>query len=208
MKARGRALPWGSYLAAWAVLVGLSYYGHGWLAARGSPTLVQRESFVERLLGPFASLAASVQLVRAERALREGRPGVGFARIDSALRLDPGAPEGWSYLAYHLILERGSKQREPDPELRLAWILQGLEVLERGQGSARQPELLAFERGLYLSHLLSADPELDWPQGARPSWGSAAEAFERAAAGGHPLGLELAQKARERATGASEPQDD
>ena len=79
------------------------------LRSAGSP---RPDSFAGRLLGPITSLAASVQWVRAEHALRSGRSGEGYALAESALELQPTSTEAWSFLAHHFLFERASPASE------------------------------------------------------------------------------------------------
>ena len=68
-------------------------------------------TFVARLFGPVASLAASGQWVRVHLALEDGRPEVAYSRAELAFELDPGATSAWSFLASHLAHDRASAER-------------------------------------------------------------------------------------------------
>jgi hypothetical protein len=154
------------------------------------------EGLLRRLLGPVASLAASAQWVRADLAFREGREELGFARAQTALLLDPGAAEGWNFLAWHQGYDLASPEREPDPSRRLAWLRAGMETAARGERVAREPADLALLQGLMLAKTAAIDPRLAWPGGERGMWRDAAEHFERAGSLGAPLGAALAANAR------------
>ena len=157
----------------------------------------------ERLLGPIASLAASVQWVRFDLALRDGRFERAYARADAALALDPVSPEGWLTLGRHLVTYRASPENEPDPARRAAWIRAGLEVLAEGERESNAPGELALAQGVFLAFYVAAiageaPRELDWPGGERGALEEAREAFGRAAGHGHPraaAGLEAVEAA-------------
>jgi hypothetical protein len=183
----------------------------GWLAAAGLLALsavldpsvpAQRSSSVAlRLLGPVAELAARVQWVRARASMVAGRTDLALARGEVAIELDPGDTSGWTDLAWHLALERGSLQRERDPVRRLAWIRAGLDLARRGEERAREPGELALWQGLVLVQLAREDEPPDWPGGVAGLWADAAEHFERAARLGQRDGAELARGARARISG-------
>jgi hypothetical protein len=156
-------------------------------------------SFALRLLGPIASLAASVQWVRVDSAIRAGRTDVALARAETALAIDPGSTVGWNFLSRYMALDLGSRAREPDTQRRLAWIKAALAVAERGEKSARAPSELALWRGLVLSTVVAYDEDLPWPGGAAGKWNDAAACFDRAAALGDPEAAQMAAIVRAKA---------
>ena len=151
-----------------------------------------------RMLGPIASAAASVQWVRVDLALRAGRLDLALARAENALRLDPGATEGWMYLGRHLAFDRASVAREPDPARRRAWIEAGLDLARRGIETAREPEELHLWRALVLVKVVETDEELPWPGGAEAMLEEAARACDRAAELGQPDAAEIGVSVRRR----------
>lgn len=160
-------------------------------------------SALERLLGPVAGLAAGVQWVRFDVALARGDTARAYARAESALRLEPGDPRGWIFFAHHLVYERGSVLREPDPAIRARWIEAGLDTLRRGEKETDDPGALLFERGVALAFQASlADEDRAWPRSAAQAWRLAAEAFESAAQLGTLRAAEAAGLARARAEAA------
>ena len=194
-----KALPYSARLVLWLA---------GWAAALALGFACLRElaiarpagrapPFLERLLGPVASLAASLEWARSDYALRQGRTAIAYSRAETALRLDPGDPQGWMFLAHHFIYGRAGIDREPDAAARRRWILTGLDVLDRGERSSRDPAALAFERGIACAFLASLpDADRAWPASAKAAWGAAAEAFERAASLGHHRAEAAAARAR------------
>ena len=179
-------------LCAWAVLP----------AQAGSAT-ARPAAPIERLLGPVAGLAASVQWVRFDLALRRGDTARAYARAEGALRLDPGDARGWIFLARHLAYERGSVLREPDRDARARWVEAGLATLRRGEPLARDPGALLFERGVVLAFQASlSDEDRALPRDEAEAWVQAAEAFEAAAAQGAPDAAQAAALARGRAVEA------
>jgi hypothetical protein len=96
------------------------------------------DSLIERLVGPIASLAANLEWVRVDDALRLGRPELAYARAEIALAIAPGDAEGWMFLAHHFAYERASIRREPDRAARSRWIDAALDLLSRGEKSARR----------------------------------------------------------------------
>lgn len=164
---------------------------------------------VERLVGPFAELAASVQWVRVDSALRQTRYAVAYTRAEDALDLAPRPAGGWIFLARHFVYERASLEREPDAEARRRWTRAGLDVLERGLARSGEPAELEFERGVIFTFLalVASDPALpraEAPMPGAPSelFDSAASAYEHAARLGRTDAAELATAVRERARAA------
>lgn len=159
-----------------------------WVRAQADPGPA---SLVERALGPFAGLAATIEWIRADVALRGGREELYYARAERALALQPSATQGWIALAHHLVFDRASLAREPDPVRRGHWVRAGLALLERGAGSAAEPAELAFDRGLILTFLAALEPgDRAWPESAAEAWRRATLAFEQARQLGHPLAAE------------------
>jgi len=158
---------------------------------------------LHRALGPVASLAAGVQWIRVDVAIRRGDYARAYERAETALALDPGDPAGWIFLAHHLLYERASLSREPDRDARARWIRAGIETLERGERASSDPGAVDFEHGVALAFLGSlADADRAWPESAERAWELAARAFEAAAAHGTRSAAQAAALARERAAGA------
>jgi hypothetical protein len=135
----------------------------------------------QALLGPVASLAASAQWLRAERALREGQLELGLERARFALELDPGSGSGWAMLLQHEALYCGSLEREPDTQRRVAWLQAALASAQAGERSAREPQTVALALGAALAYKLDGDPELvsAWPGGEADLRARRTAAFER-----------------------------
>ena len=183
-----RALGWLGVLA----LGGFSIFG------RELPQSRAGESLTRRLWGPFAGLAAQAQWVRVHGAMLADREDLVFQRSETAFDLDPGATEGWLFLARHLFYDRASQAREADPVRRAAWMRAAVAVAERGQATAREPGDLALWLGLARVRM-ATDEHLAWPDGdagRRDLLLLAAEDFTRAAQAGDPDGAELAGSAR------------
>jgi hypothetical protein len=158
---------------------------------------------LRRILGPVASLAAGVQWVRVDVAIRREDYARAYERAETALALEPEDSAGWIYLAHHLIYERASLSREPDREARARWIRAGIETLERGERASRDAGEVYFEHGVALAFLGSlADEDRAWPKSAAEAWELAARAFEDAAARGVASATKAAALARERASAA------
>ena len=158
------------------------------------------DSLIERLVGPIASLAANLEWVRVDDALRLERHELAYARAEIALAIAPGDAEGWIFLAHHFVYERGSIRREPDRAARSRWIEAALDLLSRGEKSAREPGRIAFKRGVIFASLaLMEDDERPWPGTRREAWLEAARAFDRAAEAQEPIAREAATAAREAA---------
>ena len=186
-------LTWFGGLAAAAAVLAVS------LTSGPRPSPSTPRPYLRRILGPVASLAAGAQWVRVDLAIRRGDFVRAYARAETALELDPEDPSGWIFLGHHLLFERGSPGREPDPAARARWIRAGIETLERGERAAREPGAVYFEHGAALAFLGSLeDEDRAWPETADEAWRLAAEAFEAAAARGIPLAARAAALARER----------
>lgn len=163
-------------------------------AAPQLPATSTASSAVQRLLGPVAGLAAGVEWVRFDAALRDGNPERAYVHAETALALRPSSPAGWSAFARHLIFDRASRESEPDPERRRYWIRAGLALLERGEARCARPGELAFMRGNVLANFVAVlpDEELGWPGGARAALDEALRAFELASDLGDARGREHA----------------
>ncbi|MCA9001616.1 MAG: hypothetical protein KDB61_06820 [Planctomycetes bacterium] len=125
-----------------------------------------------RTSSPLVSLAASWQWVLFDQSVGRGEFEQAYLHADRALALDPGAPEGWTTLANHLIFLRGSFQNEPDDAKRIEWMRAGLDVLFEGLLQSRDPGELHLVLGqtltLYIAPLAAAEVDpLPWPGGAQ-----------------------------------------
>jgi hypothetical protein len=163
-------------------------------APRGTPN-----SLVARLLGPFAELLASAQLVRVDLAIRAGRVDLALARAEAAFELAPGATENWIFVSSYLLTERASPAREANAEQRRIWVRAALVIAERGERCAFDPGELALWQGLVLIRTADVDPQLPWSDGVRGMWNDAALCFERAAGYGTRAAVGLAEQARAQA---------
>jgi len=158
-----------------------------------------RASLLERLVGPFASLVASAQWVRADLALREGRFGVFCERADTALALAPADPQAWIYYAHQLLWGRASPEREPELERRQAWTRAGIELLERAARECAEPdEIWVYEGGVFAAWAEIPAEDRPWSGSARELRLQAIEAFGRARALGHPKAPIFEQALQER----------
>ncbi len=183
-----------------------------WLAGWGLvlfllwPSSVAREdrpaaapSIALRLLGPVASLAASVEWIRFDLALRDGRSELAYRRAASALALDPASSGGWYTLARHLIFDRGSETRSSDPAERRRWIRAGLDLLEEARASARDEHEVLELRGTTLAlWVAELAPELEWPGGVRAALEEGLRDLEAAAQLGSAGAAEHARAVRAR----------
>lgn len=155
------------------------------------------DSLARRLWGPFAGLAARGQWVRVHGAMLRNREDLVFQRAETAIDLDPGATEGWIFLARHLFFDRASEARESDPVRRAAWIRSAVAVAERGERLAREPGELALWLGLARVRM-ATDEHLAWPDGKAGRAAllvQAAADFRRAAQAGDPDAAELSRNA-------------
>ncbi|HEX6883060.1 MAG TPA: hypothetical protein VF530_06740 [Planctomycetota bacterium] len=150
------------------------------------------------LLGPIAPLVAQVQWLRFQASLERGEGERALELAESALALDPRANAGWERLAAHLLFDRASPEREPDPARRRSFVAAGLAVVTRGAELAERPGELALLAGLALLSKAEVDPELR-PGGARELREEAATWVERAAALGSTQAAELRPHVRARA---------
>lgn len=171
-----------------------------WSLARAAHDGRLARAWPERLLGPIANVAASLQWVRVDDAWNHGRPGLADRRARFALSLAPDDPAGWLYYGRHLVYDRGSATGEAPREERMRWVRAGIDVLERGERECAHPGPIAFGLAVvYLSMTQYEDGERPCPLTRAEAWRAAAEAFDRAAAAGEPLAREAAAAARERA---------
>jgi hypothetical protein len=147
---------------------------------RGAPREQAASSLPLRLLGPVSSLAAGWQWVRVRLALDAGLRDLAYSRAELALELDPSATEAWAYLASNMAFDRASPYRQARPELRTRWTEIALELLRRGERTARRPAELAWQAGLILIRVGDSAGAVPWPGGAGAAWSAAAQHFERA----------------------------
>lgn len=186
---------WLGGFAAVTLALAAAFGGGSNSASEGAPRPVLR-----RILGPIASVAAGLQWIRVDVAIRSGEFARAYSRAETALELDPESPSGWIFLAHHLVFERASISREPDREARARWIQAGLATLERGERAALEPGDVYFEHGVALAFLGSlADEDRAWPESGERAWELAAAAFDAAAASGTPRAARAAELAREHA---------
>lgn len=186
---RSRLLGIACFVAAIAIAIRI--------AATNPPRDERARPLFERLLGPIAEVAATVQWVRVDEAWNHGHPELADARAEFALRLAPGSPSGWVSYAHHLVYDRASINREPDPAERERWVRAGLAILDRGERESRAPGKVAFQRAIVFLTLTQLDAaERPLPVTRRAAWLAAAEAFERAAANGEPVAAQAARAAR------------
>jgi hypothetical protein len=198
---RGRGPRLGGRLAwlGWIVVAGL--LGLSFVLQRSMPARARPRGFAESLLGPFAALAASLEWIRADAALRAGDYPLAYARAETALELEPGRADAWIFLAHHFIFERASLSRAVDREERRAWVQAGLDVLERGLRVSDDPgEIQVYRGGVFVALASIPDDDRPWPGSAREAWLDAAESFDRAAAAGHENAAQFAAAARAHAS--------
>jgi hypothetical protein len=189
---RRRALGWTCIATAVLLVV--------WIATRTAGADARARSVTERLLGPIADLAATLQWVRVDEAENAGRRELADARAAIALDISPGDPSGWIYYGQHLIYDRGSPLRETDPLAREHWVRAGLALLERGEKECRHPGRVAFARGaVYLALASADDADRPLPMSRVEALDAAADAFARAAAEGEPLAAEVGARVRQEA---------
>lgn len=148
-----------------------------------------------RLAAPLVPLAANVQWVRVDAAMREGRPDKVLARADALLALDAHSGDAQSFLSSYFGLQLASPEREPDAARRVAWLRVALDYAAHGEQNAQRPWEFALWQGELLARAALVDPATAWPGGVRALWSEAAEHFERGAAG-HPIGHARAAECR------------
>jgi hypothetical protein len=174
----------------------------GLRASRAHAAQPRQAALLERLIGPFASLAASAQWVRADLALREGRFGVFCERAETALALAPADAQGWIYYAHTLFYDRASPLREPSRELRENWARAGIELLDRAKRECADPAEIWMDEGAVLFNwALIPDEERPWPGTERELLELSVEAFARARALGQPKAGMFEQALRARLDG-------
>jgi hypothetical protein len=175
-----------SALAALALLLNTPSSTRG-TAPEASPAL--------RLAAPLVPLAANVQWVRVDAAMREGRPDKVLARADALLALDAHSGDAQSFLSSYFGLQLASPEREPDAARRVAWLRVALDYAAHGERHAERPWEFALWQGELLARAALVDPATAWPGGVRALWSEAAAHFERGAAG-HPIGHARAAECR------------
>jgi hypothetical protein len=191
---RRRPVSWGRWIG-WCA-VGLLFALSAALQSSIDRAASDR-GFAARLLGPIARLAAGVEWVRADLALRAGDYPLAYERAETALELEPDRADAWIFFAHHLIFERASLARSIDPAERRTWVRAGLDVLARGIRSSSDPaDILIYRGGVFAAFASVRDEDRPWPGSAREAWIEAADSFERAAAAGREEVLELAARAR------------
>ena len=150
-----------------------------------SPELEGRRRMgpVQRLLGPIASAAASVEWARSPGALADGDVAGASGHAARALSLDSRATAGWLTLADHFVFIRASPLEEADPEARRRWIREGFAVLRSGEDRAASPGVLARYAATIKAAFLADLPDegLGWPGGPRALLDEARADLERAA---------------------------
>lgn len=148
-----------------------------------------------RLGAPLVPLAANVQWVRVDAAMREGRPDKVLARAAGLLALDARTGDAQSFLSSYFGLQLASPEREPDAALRVQWLRIALEFAAHGEQHSERPWEFALWQGELLARAALVDPATAWPGGVRGLWSEALAHFERGAAG-HPIGHARAAECR------------
>lgn len=142
---------------------------------------IQPVSTASRWLGPIASLAASVNWIRFDLAVRDGRREHAYVVAEQALALAPEAAAGWATLARHLIFDRASPESEPDPARRRQWIQAGLDTFIRGEALVSDPGALAYMRGtLLIAYVAEIAGDIAWAGGYRGALEEGLQALEDA----------------------------
>lgn len=141
----------------------------------------------ERLLGPATSLLASVEWVRFDALVHEGRYEAAYAVAERALELDPHSPQGWLHYASHLGRFRASAENEVDSAARRRWVRAALDLLKAGEERCERPGELALSSGLILLLVARLEEEtggLGWPGGTAAARAEAEECLARAVLAG------------------------
>ena len=152
-----------------------------------------------RLLGPLLPLAATVQWVRVEAAMRDGLPQLVIARAETLFELEPDPTDARMFVSSYLAFDVASPERESDPERRARWLRAALDIARRGEVASAAPAELACWQGALLERASDHDPQIAWPDGASGLLRDAASEFERAAGLGRADAGEHARRLRERA---------
>jgi len=181
--------------AMWIALSALAALPLMLSAPRGATDDTPSASTALRLAAPFVPLAANVQWVRVDAAMREGRPDKVLARATALLALDARSGEAQSFLSSYFGLQLASPEREPDAALRAQWLRIALDYAAHGERHAQRSWEFALWQGELLARAALVDPETAWSGGVRALWSEAAEHFERGAAG-HPIGHSRAAECR------------
>lgn len=166
-------------LACWA-LVTLCLWPWGGVETSTQP-------LGQRLLGPAAGLLASVEWVRFDGLVRDGRYEAAYAVAERALELDPHSPQGWLHYASHLGYFRASAENEVDAAARRRWIRAALDLLDAGEDRCARPGELALSSGLILLLVARLEEEaggLGWPGGAAAARAEAELCLARAVLAG------------------------
>lgn len=166
-------------LVGW-ILVTLCLWPWGGVGASNRP-------LGERLLGPAAGLLASVEWVRFDVLVRDGRYEAAYAVADRALELDPHSPQGWLHYASHLGRFRASAENELDSAARRKWVRAAIDLLGAGEARCERPGELALSSGLILLLVARLEEEtdgLDWPGGVEAARAEAEECLARAVVAG------------------------
>ena len=173
-------------VALWATAALLAFAPGAWRTWR-EPAPGEGREFAIRsgssVVRPLARLASHVQWIRFQRARLAGRGAEALRLGASAVELAPQTTEGWEYLASHFGFYLASREREPDPARRRAWLEAALEVTERGSTRVADPGQLALLRGSLLLSKAELDPEI-WSGGQEVLLQLAEKAFREA----HELG--------------------
>jgi hypothetical protein len=186
-----RSKPWLGWLAVLGLLLA------GWILQRSDSAPDRERGLAERWLGPIAALAARIEWVRADLALRAGDEPAAYARAETALELEPSSADAWIFLAYHFVFERASLAREIDLAERKRWVQSGLDVLERGRRASSDPAAILFYRGCVFDYLAALpDADRPWTGDRRAALLEAARSFEDAAVLGDERARDYAVLAR------------
>lgn len=172
----------------WAVGVAALALGACLFVGRPATDVEARAAMgpVQRLIGPLASVAASVEWARYWKALDRGDEPNAYVHASRALSLDARSAAGWMTLADHFVFTRASPLEVSGPEEKRRWVRAGFEVLRAGEERVAAPDELAIYaaqiRAVHLSRVPDAD--LGWPGGPQGLLDEARSDLERAARSG------------------------
>jgi hypothetical protein len=118
------------------------------------------EEILFRALGAFRVFAVDALWIRMSGHMSEGRDGLVLADARTLLRLEPRCDEIRDFLHWHLAFNLA--HRAVTRDARIAWIEEGLDIVE--EGLRADPESAVLNRGLGTTFFMITDREDEYAE--------------------------------------------
>jgi hypothetical protein len=129
-------------------------------AAGATEEAAPAEEILFRALGAFRVFAVDALWIRMSGHMSEGRDGLVLADARTLVRLEPRCDEIRDFLHWHLAFNLA--HRAVTRDARIAWIDEGLDIIEEGLRS--DPDSAVLNRGLGTTFFMITDREDEYTE--------------------------------------------